>query len=90
MGADNEQAVDNFNFRTEDLSINLFTDKEDSGRGINAVTAWEGDSVEEWSKNTTKHKEVNYMAWSTRVWDDWLKNGMPYHESDTFLEPVEF
>ena len=29
-------------------------------------------------------------TWSTRVWDDWLKNGTPYHESDTFLEPVEF
>ena len=33
-GADNEQAVNNFNFRTEDLLTDLFTDKEDSGRGI--------------------------------------------------------
>ena len=64
-GADNEQAVDNFNFGTEDLSINLFTDKEDSGWGIHAVTAWQGDSVEEWSKNTTKHKEVNYMEYTS-------------------------
>ena len=26
-------------------------------------------------------------SWSTRVWDDWLKNGTPYHDSDTFVEP---
>ena len=32
--ADNEKAADNFNLRTEDL----FTDKEDSGRGIIAVS----------------------------------------------------
>ena len=25
--------------------------------------------------------------WSTRVWDDWLKNGTPYPDSDTFVEP---
>ena len=24
---------------------------------------------------------------STRVWDDWLKNLTPYHDSDTFVEP---
>ena len=29
VGADNKQVVDNFNFRTEDLLTNLFTDKED-------------------------------------------------------------
>ena len=28
-GADNEQAVDNFSLRTEDLSTDLFTDIED-------------------------------------------------------------
>ena len=27
---------------------------------------------------------------STRVWDDWLKNGTPYHYSDTFVEPQNF
>ena len=32
--ADNEKAVDNFNLRTEDLFTDVFTDKEDSGRGI--------------------------------------------------------
>ena len=26
-------------------------------------------------------------SWSTRVWDDWLKNGTSYHDSDTFVEP---
>ena len=52
----------------------MFTDKElkDSGREINCN--WQGNSVEEWSKNTEKHKEVNYMSsWGTRVWDDWVK-----------------
>ena len=37
-GADNEKAVDNFNLRTEDLLTDLFTDKEDSGRGITTAT----------------------------------------------------
>ena len=36
-GADNEKAVDNFNLRTEDLFTDLFTDKEDSSRGITTV-----------------------------------------------------
>ena len=27
---------------------------------------------------------------STRVWDDWLKNGTAYHDSDTFVEPQNF
>ena len=27
-------------------------------------------------------------SWSTRVWDDWLKNRTPYHDSDTFVEIV--
>ena len=25
-------------------------------------------------------------SWSTRVWDNWLKNGTPYHDSDTFVD----
>ena len=32
-------------------------------------------------------------SWSTRVWDDWLKNGTPHHDSpdsDTFVEPYNF
>ena len=30
--------------------------------------------------------------WSRRVWDDqyWLKNGTPYRDSDTFVEPQNF
>ena len=47
--------------------------------------------AKEWSKITTKHKEVNYVSsWSTQVWDDWLKNGTPYHESGTFVTPFNF
>ena len=33
VGADNKQAVNNFNFRTEDLSTDLFTDNKISGDG---------------------------------------------------------
>ena len=29
-------------------------------------------------------------SWSTRVWDDWLKNGTAYHDSDSFVEPQKF
>ena len=36
--ADNERAVDNFNFRTEDLSTDVFTDIEDFERGITIIT----------------------------------------------------
>ena len=56
---DNEQAVDNFNLRTEDLLTDLSTDKENSCRGITTVA----DNVFRRGiiKNTTKHKEVNYM-----------------------------
>ena len=39
----------------------------------------------------TSFSVFNYVScmssWSTRVWDDWLKNGTPYHDSDTFVEP---
>ena len=37
-GANNEKVVDNFNLRTEDLLTDLFTDKEDPGRGITTVS----------------------------------------------------
>ena len=37
-GAENEQRVDNFNFRTEDLLTDLFTVKEDFGRGITTIS----------------------------------------------------
>ena len=38
---DNEKAVDNFNLRTDDLFKDVFTDKEDSGRGIITVSGEE-------------------------------------------------
>ena len=38
VDADNEKAVDNFNLRTEDVFTDVFTDKEDSGRGIITVS----------------------------------------------------
>ena len=67
----------------------MFTDKEDSGQRFTTVTDKEIQSRNcEWSKNTTKHKELNYMSSCSRpVGDDWLKNGTPYHDSDTFVEP---
>ena len=46
--ADNEKAVDNFNLRTEDLFTDVFTDKEDSGRGI-IIGKRKGNSVEEFN-----------------------------------------
>ena len=27
-------------------------------------------------------------SWSTRVWDDWLKNGAPYHDAVQFRTVV--
>ena len=38
VAPDKEQAVDNFNFRTEDLSTDVFADIEDFERGITIVT----------------------------------------------------
>lgn len=53
--ADNEQAVKNFNSRTEDLLTDLFTDKEPAR---NHYCSWQRNLGEEWSKTTTKHEEV--------------------------------
>ena len=62
--------------------------KKIPGQGSLHNCTWQGNSVEESSKNTTKPKEVNCMSsLSTRDWDDWLRNGTPYHASDTFVEP---
>ena len=36
-----QRAVDNFNFRTEDLLTDLFIDKEDFGWGITTITTKE-------------------------------------------------
>ena len=66
----------------------MFTDKEDSGRGINTVTDKEIQSRDEARIPQNTKRSTTYMSsWSTRVWDDWLKNGTPYHDSDTFVEP---
>ena len=67
--ADNEKAVDNFNLRTEDLLADVFTDKEDFGRGIITVSdkeiqARNGARIPQNTKRTT--------SWSTRVWEDWV------------------
>ena len=49
VGAHNERTVENFNFRTKDPSTDLhvYTDKEDSGRGITIVTETEIQSRNE-------------------------------------------
>ena len=58
----------------------MFTDKEDSERGITTVTDKEIQSRNEARIPQNKKRSGNYMSsWSTRVWDDWLKNGKPYH-----------
>ena len=61
---DNEQAVDNFSFRTEDLLTDLSTDKEDSGRGSTIITDKETQSRNEARvpQNTKRS-----TTWSTRV-----------------------
>ena len=48
--ANNEKAVNNFNLRTEDLLTDLFTDKEDSGRGITTVSDKEIQAKQEYHK----------------------------------------
>ena len=62
----------------------MFADKEDSGRGITTVT----------DKDFQSRNEARILQNSKRsttcphgVHDDWLKNGTPYHDSDTFVEP---
>ena len=66
-GADNEKAVDNFNLRTEDLLTDLFTDKEDSGRGITTVTDKE---IQARNEARIPQNTKRAISWSTRVWDE--------------------
>lgn len=75
-GADNEKAVDNFNLRTEDLSTDLFTDKEDSGRGITTVTDKE---IQARNEGRMPQNTKRATSWSTRVKDDWVteRNSLP-------------
>ena len=88
-GAENEQAVDNFNFRTEDLSTDLHVYRRRFRARDHFITVPDKEiQSRNQAKNTTKPKEINYMSSrSTGVWDDWLNNRTPYHDSDTFLEP---
>ena len=83
-GADNEKAVDNFNLRTEDLLTDLFTDKEDSGRGITTVTDKEIEARNEARKPQNTKRAT---SWSTRVWDEWVteRNSLPINDSDSFV-----
>ena len=54
--------------------------KEDSGRGITTATDKEIQSRNEARiPQNTKSSTICLHA-STRVWDDWLKNGTPYHD----------
>ena len=54
----------------------LFTDKEDCGRGSSTITDKETQSRNEARvpQNTKRS-----TTWSTRVWDDWVKerNALP-------------
>ena len=64
----------------------MFTDKKDSGRGINTGTDKIIQSRNEARIPQNTKRSTNMSSWSTRVWDDWLENGTPYHDSDTFVE----
>ena len=63
-GADNEKAVDNFNLRTEDLLTDVFTDKEDSGRGIITVSDKE---IQARNRERIPQNTKRATAWSTRT-----------------------
>ena len=65
----------------------LFTDKEDSGRGITTGTDKEIQSRNEARIPQNTKRSTKMSSWSTRVRDDWLKNRTPYHDSDTFVDP---
>ena len=82
--ADKEIAVDNFNLRTEDLFTDVFTDKEDSGRGIITVSDKE---IPARNEARIPQNTKRATSWSTRVWDDWVteRNSLPINDSDTFV-----
>ena len=83
VGANNEKAVDNFNLRTEDLLTDLFTDKEDSGRGITTVSDKE---IQARNGARIPQNTDNFMEY-TLVWDDWVteRNSLPINDSDTIV-----
>ena len=82
--ADKEIAVDNFNLRTEDLFTDVFTDKEDSGRGITTVTDKE---IQARNEARIPQNTKRATSWSTRVWDEWVteRNSLPINDSDSFV-----
>ena len=65
----------------------MFTDKEDFGRGITTGTDKEIQARNKARIPQNTKRSTNMSSWSTRVRDDWLKNGTPYHDSDTFVDP---
>ena len=83
-GANNKKAVDNFSLRTEDLLTDLFTDKEDSDRGITTVSYKE---IQARNEARIPQNTKRATSWSTRVWDDWVteRNSLPINDSDTFV-----
>ena len=72
--AENEQAVDHFNFRIEDLLTDLFTTVTEK-----EIQARNEARIPQNAKSSTTR--------STRVWDDWVKerNALPINGSDTFV-----
>ena len=62
----------------------LFTDKEDSGRGITTVTDKE---IQARNEGRIPQNTKRATSWSTRVWDDWAteRNSLPINDSDTFV-----
>ena len=72
-------------------TTDVFTDKEDSSRGIITVSDKEIQARNEAriSQNTKRA-----TSWSTRVWDDWFteRNSLPINDSDTFVvvQTVDF
>ena len=65
----------------------MFTDKEDSGRGITSVTDKEIQSRNEARiPQNTKRSTACLHVIHEFGRDDWLDNGTPYHDSDTFVE----
>ena len=81
---DDEKVVDNFNLRTDDLFKDVFTDKENSGRGIITVSDKE---IQARNEARIPQNTKRATSWSTRVWDDWVteRNSIPINDSDTFV-----
>ena len=72
------------NIEHEDLLTDLFTDKEDSRRGITAVS---DNEIQARNETRIPQNTKRVTSWSTRVWDDWVteRNSLPINDSDTFV-----